>query len=302
MLKKIFLIFFIILISKFSFAQDKNISIMSVADKDTITVGEKITLAVKVFLNDKIKQAAFSGNINFFPFELLDYIVHEDEILDDGRIQKRIDYIVTIYDTGDFELPAIDIAYRDIDDKAQSLASEKIKIKVKSVIEGDIKDVKDVKDIKDIYKIKSDLIKLSFIILGSILLIALIYGIYLFYKSKKIKKQQELLLQLTPEEIAIKSLEKLKEQDLISKGKIKKFYIELSEIIKIYLEAKYNILAVEYTTTEIMSSLKNMRLDRQKINLINEFLSDSDLVKFAKWIPDNNYCLKNFKDAEEIIK
>jgi len=64
---------------------------------------------------------------------------------------------------------------------------------------------------------------------------------------------------------------------------IKKYYYALSEILKRYIERRFEFNAAEQTTTEIMANLK-----LQKIPLsddFNRFFTRADLVKYAKFMP-----------------
>jgi hypothetical protein len=61
------------------------------------------------------------------------------------------------------------------------------------------------------------------------------------------------------------------------------------------METRFNILAIESTTSEIISQLNELPIDKSLLNKLNEFLNISDLVKFAKLIPlpnENENCIK----------
>ena len=45
-------------------------------------------------------------------------------------------------------------------------------------------------------------------------------------------------------------------QDLISQGKIKEYHIEISDIIRRYLEGRFSLNAPEMTTEEFLNSLR----------------------------------------------
>lgn len=82
-----------------------DISVLTAADKETITIGDRITYAIKIFMTDKITDVDVMQTVDFSPFELKDYKVYKDEVLKDGRVLKRVDYEITIYKTGEFSIP-----------------------------------------------------------------------------------------------------------------------------------------------------------------------------------------------------
>ena len=72
---------------------------------------------------------------------------------------------------------------------------------------------------------------------------------------------------------------------LLNEGKTKEFYSELADILRRYLERRFQIETFESTTFEILRRLKEKEFSSDLIERIKEFLENSDLVKFAKFIP-----------------
>lgn len=112
----------------------------------------------------------------------------------------------------------------------------------------------------------------------------LIFGIY-YYFSKR-KKTVEEIVEITPEIpahiLAFQRLKNLEAKKLWQTGKSKDYYVRLSEILREYLENRYQILALEQTTDEIIGDLRQAGVKEQTRNQISELLSLMDLVKFAK--------------------
>jgi hypothetical protein len=86
--------------------------------------------------------------------------------------------------------------------------------------------------------------------------------------------------------IALRRLEALQGAGYLEAGDFKTFYSELSEIIREYMENRFQIRALEMTTEEFLVHLtKDNSLTREQQLLLREFLNYSDLVKFAKHLP-----------------
>jgi hypothetical protein len=110
---------------------------------------------------------------------------------------------------------------------------------------------------------------------------------------------------IPPHLIALEKLKKLEDEKLWQKGEIKKFHIDLTDIIREYMESRYNMMAVESTTAEIIDQLRNYLDDRIIIEKVREFLELSDLVKFAKLIPipdENEKCMKVAYEFVDLTK
>ena len=95
----------------------------------------------------------------------------------------------------------------------------------------------------------------------------------------------------------------LKEKKLWQNDQIKQYYSGLTDILRTYLENRYRISALEQTTYEIVSTLKQQNLTEQKaLNLLSFVLEYGDLAKFAKYkpLPDEND--KSMKNAYAFIE
>jgi len=104
-----------------------------------------------------------------------------------------------------------------------------------------------------------------------------------------------------PYDIAIGKLVSLKTRDLPGKGRYKQYYIELSEIIKHYIQGRFEIIAVEATTYEIKRDLKHPELPRDKAEMIISLLTRSDLIKFAKQMPKPEAPVEDYNIARLFV-
>ena len=88
---------------------------------------------------------------------------------------------------------------------------------------------------------------------------------------------------LPPWEQALAALDELPWQEWLTAGQFKRFYYALSQVLKRYIERRFEFNAVEQTTTEILASMRTHRTPmRDEVGL---FLTRSDFVKYAKTVP-----------------
>ena len=193
------------------------------------------------------------------------------------------------------------MSYFSSDSIEKELKTNVIKIRVNSVKPSEAKDIKDIKPPMEIKVDYRRYIYYGLAGLGA----ALLAFILIFYFKKRrsgeniIPKRRK---PIKPAHIeAIEELEKLINSNLLSDGRVKEFYIIISEIIRRYIENRYFIYALEMTTNQVYDSLYNIDLDKENIELIYEFLSSCDLVKFAKYIPEEDENKKIIEQAFDII-
>lgn len=89
----------------------------------------------------------------------------------------------------------------------------------------------------------------------------------------------------TPNEVAEKSLQELKEKKLWEQGLEKEYYTELTDILRRYLYGRFGINAIEMTSRQILYALGANPDLREKRKMIRQILDMADFVKFAKVRP-----------------
>ena len=92
---------------------------------------------------------------------------------------------------------------------------------------------------------------------------------------------------LPPHVVAIKALESLHHQKLWQNGKYKQYYSGITDILRTYIAARYEVGAMEMTSDEIIAAMRGIGELPQKCAMdLTEILRNGDLVKFAKAEPD----------------
>jgi hypothetical protein len=105
-----------------------------------------------------------------------------------------------------------------------------------------------------------------------------------------------------PHEEALKALERLLGKKLVEQGLSKQFCFEISEIFRRYMSGRFGIPAVDLTTEEILSLTgENGALSEHHRPLVEEFLTSTDLVKFAKYLPSSEETDKFAQDTRVFI-
>jgi len=286
----------------FALSLNAGISIDSRVDKSAVTIGELITYTVEVRRTSDIKVEMPDLGGNLGSFELRNYTVH-DPIKMDGNIIEKIDYIISTFDTGEFEIPPLTFGYQAAGDSVtMNLTTKKISIQVESMKPSEAGEIRDVKNPLELAPSYARYFVWLSIALGAILLISL--AIYIYYRKRRGKG-------LLPEkvepprpahELALEALDNLKASTLLADGHIKKYYIELSIIVRKYIEGRYFVVALELTTDELIQELKEADVERDSIQLIHRFLGVCDLVKFAKYKPNEEIHAQTFEQAYNLIE
>jgi hypothetical protein len=88
--------------------------------------------------------------------------------------------------------------------------------------------------------------------------------------------------------VALRDLQALRDAELWQKGEIKVYYSRLSDILRRYIDGRYGISSPELTTDETVRMLQKAAVTTPgQMAMVKELLSVSDMVKFAKYLPDS---------------
>jgi hypothetical protein len=94
------------------------------------------------------------------------------------------------------------------------------------------------------------------------------------------------LRRLSPRERALRELAGLLARDLVARSLIKEFYLELTMIVRRYIERRHGIRAPEQTTEEFLTAVaSDPRFGVDVMRRLKAFLQAADLVKFAAYHP-----------------
>ncbi|MBU3911597.1 MAG: hypothetical protein KKD90_03325 [Candidatus Omnitrophica bacterium] len=296
-MKRTLSIIFLFLFSGLAFAEEVKLDVK--VDRETITIGDRIKYDVGIEYRDDVDLEPHILTGNLGEFEIKDYQLEEPKKIGDNKWFSMSTYMITIFTTGEFSIPPVTIKYKDQEGNEKTVTSEEITINVESVKRNpDDKD--DIRPLKGPIEIKEGFP--AWILIALLLLISAAVSALIYFKKKKRVESMPALPPRPPEEIAIEGLEALLAKRLIEKGMIKEYYIEISDIMRKYIEGRYRVFALDRTTWELYHEMRAKKIERQSIDEIKDFLEDCDLVKFAKYIPTKKETEEIYNKAGEIIR
>jgi hypothetical protein len=124
--------------------------------------------------------------------------------------------------------------------------------------------------------------------------------------SSKLWKNRETILPkvptVPPHIIALDALEALKKKGLLENDDCNPFYTELSMILRTYLEGRFQLNAPDETTEEIVEEMsKSPELNGAQRNILQDFMRQADMVKFAQGHPDRVTMESAFETTKQFI-
>lgn len=223
--------------------------------------------------------------------------------LGNNRIQIDKDLILQSFDSGLYVLPPIlYISGKD------TFRTEKSTLKVVPVNVDSLKNINDYKPVEAPNTKWTDFLPdfitdywWAFILL---VLVAAIVA-FIIYRIKKGKPIMPPLIPqkklLPPYEEAVAALSDLKSATLWEKGQEKEYYTRLTDILRRYIDRRFDVNAMEMTTSQILSLLEHDDVKDAKSELA-KILNLSDFVKFAKMRPLADENEQSYLLAKEFLE
>jgi hypothetical protein len=271
-------------------------------DKNKITIADTIRLEFETAIGP-----AYEVNMPKLDAEVLENF----GIVDWQNLGSRLDannsvvnacqYRLEPFLSGKFAIPAFTFEFHDANEqggKTYQLTTEPIDIEVTSLL-GEQRSKLTMADIEGVVSMPGKVI--LWWLLPAAAVIAGTGGIWWYLRKQKIKAA--IRIYKPAHEIAYARLQALINRDLLKQGKVMEFYEGVSDILRHYIEDRFELRAPERTTEEFLAEIRDAGVlsDAHRKSLA-EFLTHCDLVKFAKHSPTAEQVQRTFDLAKSFIE
>ncbi len=289
-----FMMFFIVFFNS-SFGQQ----IKSAIDSTSIQIGEeiKLKLSVEVEATDLVvfPETKSVGLLEVIASYKIDTLKNKQKYI----LNKE--YGLTQFDSGHYTIPQQKIIIN-----SKTFLSDSILVEVRDVAVDTTKQkLFGIKPVIEVEKPSEGFpIWIVYVLVGLMFLGAVIYLV--FFRKTKAERESE--NKLPPFEEALQNLTKLDSEGLLASNEYKKYYSELTEVLKKYLDEKVYDNALESTSEELITQLELLRdsgklpISKEAIVKLNKVLQTSDLVKFAKSQPDEGTAKVDRDTIENMLR
>ncbi|MDH3381866.1 MAG: cbb3-type cytochrome c oxidase subunit 3 [Flavobacteriaceae bacterium] len=288
MKKLIFSIIFLIGLVGFAQTNPVNTSI----DTTNIRIGERLLYKITV---DGINEIVFPKLQNIGKVEVVEEF--KTDTLKNKLIHK---YHLTSFDSGQFIIPKQQVLINN-----KIFYTDSLLVNVTTVAVDTTKQkMFTIKPIVEEPYIFDDFKPYLWWLLFLLAVIAA--GIFYYLRKKNIVIFER-KPSIPPFDEALQKLKLLDKKQLWQHQKTKEYYIELTEIVRAYIEKEWRIPALESTTDELHGfmldfiEIKKLPTNKQTAMRLHKLLQEADLVKFAKYTPVSSEIEMHRNEAEQLI-
>jgi hypothetical protein len=254
-------------------------------DRTEGRVGDLFVLTVTA-VGLRVIPANLPTKLELAPFEVLgeDPALVEEKDLGNGRVSRKFQVRVSVYETGELTLPAIDVTWIGKDGRVARARTKPVPVKIVSLLANEPNPgLKEPTAPVTVYRPDYTLAYLGGGVIAAGLGAALAMIIHRRIKARAAIRPAP--PPRPPHQIALDKLDHLARTGFGPDADMQVLYFQLSEVIREYLGARFKFPALEMTTEELMDHLPRRVPRGVVVGEIAGWLATCDLVKFAKLQP-----------------
>jgi len=233
------------------------------------------------------------------PFEVRRSQTPPDVPVSGGR-RWRHTYTLDSFAAGLNEIPAVTVEFVDRRPESATpsgpieseLSSDPLPVTVRSVLAADQGDDMQLRDIRTEVR---DFVRRPLPGLwpaAVVVIIGLAVAVLAVFMARRRRRRGDAAQRdISADEWARARLDELQRAGLAEQGMVHEFYVRLSDIVRQYLERRFDLVAPERTTEEFLREARTGTVlgDEHK-DLLTGFLRAADMVKFALHEPSVSEC------------
>lgn len=259
------------------------------------TVGDEIPLTLTLRYAKELS-VALPNITTLGPFTVKK--LEKTSTLEGDEIVQSLFFTLTTFSVGETTIPSVRVDFRRPDGTVGSVVSQEIPVRIRSVLDDAIQDIREAKPPMRIMERNYTLLWIAGV--------AAALGLAAVMLIRSLRRHEALRQQIpvaprSPAEIALQHLESLAGAGLLEKGLWKEYYSRISDVLRRYIEARKSFAAMEMTTAEIFRALKSPSTESSPLGLLRAVLEESDLVKFAKFVPNRDGAREALQGAKRFV-
>lgn len=200
-------------------------------------------------------------------------------------MQQHMQITVTSFDSGYYAIAPFKFVVNN--DTANPLLTEPLLLEVHTVPTDST--LAKIKDIKPPFDEPFDWKwYLPYLYWGLGILAAVVAIVLIVLRLSRKKPQEPVVVEapkIAPHIPALQALEQIRQESVWKEGRIKEYYSSIADTVRLYIEGRFKINALELTSDEILQIFRSQVIDHESKEKLRQLLTLSDLAKFAKMVP-----------------
>jgi hypothetical protein len=273
------------------------VEVRAAVDRAVATTGDLITFQVTVDYDPAWEVLIPESGSEIAGFRIVD-IGREAPREIGGRVVEVRTYQLRADLVGSYVLPPVTVSFRPdrpsgtgeessqggVEEPWSEARTSEIFVEVESVLpaDGQAEDIRGLKPLRDVRR------QPPWLWIGLVALLAVVLGLAIAWWVRRWRLRSSYVPPRPAHEIAFEALAALRRTDFEDPEAVRRFYFQISETVRAYVENRYELNATDLTTEEILAWLAlGAGPDEGQGGQLKEFLRNTDEVKFAHRDPSH---------------
>lgn len=252
------------------------------ADTTRIRLGETIHLELQLSnpVHVDVEWPSWLDSISGFEIVKIsepDTVPSENKSL----LLRRQKVELTSFDSGCQVIPPVQFNFRSASGNKITVETDPVSIEVFTV---QVDTTAEIKDIRPVVSIPPDYKMIALVTAGVLLLLLIVYLLYRRFRGKtSLSVAKPATPDVLPHERALRDLLQLESERLWQQGQFKLYHTRLTDILRQYIEDRWDVFAMELTTDDLLGHSLMHSLSTDNRSDLERILRLADLVKFARY-------------------
>jgi hypothetical protein len=270
------------------------------ADREELSVGDPVQLTLSVTHPAGVQVILPQLEPAWGPFEVRSQSQAATAANDDGTETTRQTIEVTLFELGEFQTPELRFGVSDVAGQVSEVTVPPVSLAVVPTLAEDDSNLRDIKPqaalaVPPLW---------PWIVGGALLAAAAAAAGWWAYRRRQGKP-----FGLAPAadnrpawQVAWDSLAAIEAMGLLERARYKEHYTLVTDTLRTYLQNQFGLRVFDRTTSELKPILRGSELQPEHSRRILDLFADSDLVKFAKFVPDLATARRLTAEARELVE
>ena len=283
-------------------AQEAPVTVRSEVDRTVMTIGDQVLLTVTVELARGYVLGEIQVPRAVGDFEVVDTLTALETRSATGATRIQLRYLVTTFQLGRRQLPAIGVGYRAPDGalgEAQTPAGHVIA--VQSAIQPG-EDATDIKPLKPPLPVPGGGTDLSRVLPFAAVALLVVAAAVL---ALRVRRRGAILVESSahgPARAALDELERVVEQRLPEQGRTREHYDLVAAALRRFIAARYGLAADARTARELRRELEHAGIGRSAAQTLCEVLEDAEAVRYEERVIFPARARKSMHDVIDLMR
>jgi hypothetical protein len=258
---------------------------------DSVTVGDPVILTVTVThpAGAQVLMPQLEPNWGSFIVRSQSPVTTVDN--GDGTAAATQTIDVRLFAPGAFETPPLAVSIADSSGQLTEISAPPVAVTVNSVLAAGDTELRDIKP--------QAVLPAALTWPALIAAIGALIATAIWFVARRVKAAFDNRL---PHEAALDALTAVEKERLPENGRFQEHYTLVTDTLRAYVEQTQSVQATDRTTAEIQKELQKSSLTKEQAQQFSRILAESDLVKFAKFIPDLESAHALVSEAKQFVE